>query len=1129
MKKITPFFITLLLLCLSHTTNSQNIVINEILTSNSIINQDEDGSYQDWIEIRNNGATTVNLHNYGLSDDVAIPFKWSFPTVFLGAGQYMLIWCSDKDRAIPGSPLHTNFKISSAGQTLVLTTDAGLTLDTVTTPAMLQNISYGRIPNGTGPFQFFNVVTPEAANGSVAYTEALSPPTFSQESGILSANFDLTLSTAVPGSTILYTLDGSEPQLSNLGGTTYTYKNQYQQVNSAQPIGPLLTNSFRTYQYSAPVAIADRSSQPNKISAMSTTFYFNPTYMPTSPVFKGTVVRAKLVKPGALESKTETKTYYISPSGTNRFTLPVLSLSLDENKLFDYNSGISVAGVDFDNWRSANPDADPTYEADNANYWRKGIANEKVANMTYLVNGVEVLNQDIGIRIHGGVTRSFRSKSYNLYSRAEYGKDNMHYNFFSNLTENRFTNLVLRNSGGDFIHTMFRDALCHALVRNLNCITESYQPTVSFINGEYNGILNLREKYDDNYFSRTFNISGNELDYLADRGLADYGNVVYGDDVHYQSMLSYLNTNSMGIQSNYDYIKTQLDPDSFSDYEITNIYLQNVDWPGTNIEYWRKKTASYIPDAPYGHDGRWRWALHDLDDTFSLAAGLDINLNTLALATEPNGPDYPNPAWSTFVLRKLLESPVYRNDFINRFADLMNTTFLPTRVVNMLDVMKSNIEPEIAEHIARWKLPETVANWQVYLQQERNFANQRPAYQRNHIRSQFGIASNINATLDVSNEAHGYIKINTIEIKPGTPSIETNPYPWTGVYFSNIPVTLKAIAKPGFVFSNWTGASSSNNPEITISSADSFAVTAVFVPEVMPSSQPIYFWMMNSAIPNNIPLETLSTTFKAGAIDGVIQYQSCLVGYPFTAADLVNWRKASMERRNSPTNINYIPLANNDLTFAASDMKGLQIKEPLQNGSLGNTMVFNFPTNVKKDIKFSFAAINELTNATAILIDYATNAGAPVWLTAGLASSTLPLTGTYQLFDIDFSSITAANNNPDFKIRLRFTGINMTADTGARITFNNIAVHGTEMTLAVAQSNVQLFSVYPNPASEVVNVVGINQIGVVNYKIFAIDGKQIKEGKVENSQIDLTSLSNGLYLLQLETEGKIEIKKISKK
>jgi hypothetical protein len=1126
MKKITPFFITMLLFFLSQTVTSQNIVINEVLASNSNINQDEDDSYQDWVEIRNNGAASVNLTDFGLSDDATMPFKWTFPNVSIGAGQYLLIWCSDKDRANAGEPLHTNFKLSSGGETITLTNASGVTLNTVTTPAMLQNISYGRIPNGTGSFLFMNVVTPAAANGSVGYTEALTPPTFSQESGMLSAGFNLTLSTTVPGATILYTLDGSEPMASNLGGTTYSYKNQYREANASQTSGPLLNNSFRTFQYSIPLAIADRSSQPNKVSAISTTFAFNPTYLPATAIFKGTVVRTKLIKPGALDSQTETRTYYISPLGANRFSLPVLSLSIDENKLFDYNNGISVAGVDFENWRTANPTADPTYEEDNGNYFRRGRDYERTANMTYLVNGVEVLNQNVGIRVHGGISRSTRSKSYNLYARAEYGKDKMNYNFFSNLSEDKFDNLVLRNSGGDFIHTMFRDGLCHNLVRSLNCLTESYQPTVSFINGEYNGILNLREKYDDKFFARTFNIASTELDYLVDQGDSSNGQADYGDDTHYQAMLSYLNSNTMATPANFTYIKTQMDTDSFNDYHITNIYLQNVDWPGTNIEYWRKRTASYIPNAPYGHDGRWRWAFHDLDDTFGLATD-DIGFNTLELATEPNGPEYPNPAWSTFILRKLLVSPTYKNDFINRFADLMNTTFLPTRVLDMIDSMKSAIEPEILEHIERWKMPLELDNWEFYLNQERDFANQRPALQRNHIRSEFGITSNINATLAVSDYAHGYVKINTIDIKVGTPSITSNPYPWTGVYFSNIPVTLKAIANPGYVFSHWTGASSSTNAEITINSAANFSVTAVFVAETVATSQPIYYWIMNSTIANNTPLETLNTTYRAGTVDGVIQYQSCLVGYPFTAADLVNWRKASMERRNLPTDINYIPLANNDLPFATSDMKGLQIKEPLQSGSLENTMVFNFSTTGQKDIKFSFAAINELTNATGILIDYAVNAGTPVWLTTGLAASTLPMTNVYQLFNIDFTSITAVSNNANFKIRLRFTGTNMTVDNGNRITFNNIALHGTEIVLAVEENFSLQYAVYPNPVTDIINVVGINT--VANYKLYTIDGKQVKSGILENAQINLSDLSKGLYLLQIESEGKIETKKISKK
>jgi hypothetical protein len=120
MKKSTPFFITLLLLLLTQSVISQNLVINEIVTSNTTINQDEDSSYQDWIELRNNSASAINLTGFGLTDDATLPYKWTFPNVSIGAGQYLLVWCSDKNKTVPGSPLHTNFKISSSGEAITL-------------------------------------------------------------------------------------------------------------------------------------------------------------------------------------------------------------------------------------------------------------------------------------------------------------------------------------------------------------------------------------------------------------------------------------------------------------------------------------------------------------------------------------------------------------------------------------------------------------------------------------------------------------------------------------------------------------------------------------------------------------------------------------------------------------------------------------------------------------------------------------------------------------------------------------------------------------------------------------------------------------------------------------------------
>ena len=305
MKKITPFLIALLLLCFVPTMQSQ-VVINEVLSSNSTVLADENGSYEDWVELLNTGASSVNLNGYGLSDDADLPLKWTFPNVSIGAGQYLLVWCSDKNRRVPGSPLHTNFKISSEGEVVLLSTAGGVFVNTSPETETLQNISIGRSPNGTGNFLFFGLPTPNAANTTASYTESLPSPIFSQNSGFVTAGFSLSISTDVPGASIIYTVDGSEPKSTNLGGTTYSYKNQYPEV-FGQVSGPLLTKSFQTLNYTGPIPIADRSALPNKLAGISTTYDADPsTYMPANPIYKGTVVRAKVIKPGALDSKLST-------------------------------------------------------------------------------------------------------------------------------------------------------------------------------------------------------------------------------------------------------------------------------------------------------------------------------------------------------------------------------------------------------------------------------------------------------------------------------------------------------------------------------------------------------------------------------------------------------------------------------------------------------------------------------------------------------------------------------------------------------------------------------------------------------------------------------------------------------
>lgn len=212
--------------------------------------------------------------------------------------------------------------------------------------------------------------------------------------------------------------------------------------------------------------------------------------------------------------------------------------------------------------------------------------------------------------------------------------------------------------------------------------------------------------------------------------------------------------------------------------------------------------------------------------------------------------------------------------------------------------------------------------------------------------------------------------------------------------------------------------------------------------EMLLTSQLIHFWLFDTSLENDTPLESIDPVF--GLVDGGnLVYHSALLGYPFDP-EHENWRKASMERRNSPTPINYRPDGNNGISYENSNMRAIQIKQPFTGDGGQNTMYFHLPTTDFKDAIFRFAAMDEGA-ADNLIVDYSTVAGTPVWTLSGLTNPTPALSEDYQLYEFDFSAITSVNNNPDFKVRIRFDGSNMSADEGNRVTFNNFSLDATSI------------------------------------------------------------------------------------
>lgn len=1086
---------------------AQDLAINEVMASNDNVIADADGDYEDWIEIYNYGTTPINLDGFGLSDDDTDLFQWTFPAYDIQPGEYLLIWASDKNISVLGQDFHTNFKISAGGEDVFLSDAQGNVIDTAPETALDTDVSLGRQPDGIGSWLFFYTPTPGASNVGTGLSQLMTPPTFSHNSGLYTTTFNLTLSHADPNVQIVYTLDGSEPDLSNLSGTSFSYKNQYPLQPTDTP-GPLLTSSYISNVYSAPITIDDRSPDPDVLTIKNPHQFDLIT--PLNPVRKATVIKAKAYVSG-IESETVSQTYFVW-SGGNPYDIPVISLQIQENYLFDYNDGIYTSGVDFDTWRIENPSNTQYWRPDWNNYWRRGSDWEYPTSVELFESTTlnSVTNVNGGMRIHGNNSRALAIKNLRLYARSDYSSQNTFEHDLFNVSipdatvanNNEFKRIMLRGNGSG--GPVSYDVVFNRAMQPIYNGVARIEPAIHFINGEYWGLTAIRDRIDKHHFALNFDLDDDDIVMIDCKGVnceLDEGDNPDFDD--YIDMRDYILNNNMSVQANFDQAASMLDMKSYIDHMVLEIFAANDSYERV---FWKVRTPV---NNEYG-DGKWRLTVQDFE------ASLNDNINWMEHWADPLNNN--NEA----LLGALLENTDFQHQFINRFADVMNTVLETSYFNDVVNFTFTEVSPYLVEDEARY--PKT----DFYESSEQtdllDWGTNRPNAQRIQLQNYFNLNSVIDITLDVSDVQAGFVKINTIEVKEETPGVSQNPYPWVGKYFEAIPVTLEAIAMPGYEFSHWSGDVTGTDNMLTVTPSTNMQVQANFTASPVNTEEVVYFWLMDGDIPNDTPLLGLDATYSNNGLLATINYTSCLTGYPFDE-NHPDWRTASFERKNSPTDLNYMPEANSDIPYSEGIMKGVQVKQPFQANGLENYLEFEMPTDNLENIKFSFA-VETNGAADTILLDYWDG---NAWVDAGLANSTVAVPDDYEVREFDFSNISIANDNTDFKIRMRFDGVDMTIDNGDEVRLNNIALTG-ESTLAVKDPlNTDVIKIYPNPTYNFVNIEAKQEI--TSASLFDIFGKLIQNHFVNKKDltINMENLAAGIYFLKVSSGTNEETIKLIKR
>lgn len=520
---------------------------------------------------------------------------------------------------------------------------------------------------------------------------------------------------------------------------------------------------------------------------------------------ESTTLKFVLYKKGKQLGAVQTHDVFIN----TQHDLAVISLSTDPVNLWDEEIGIYT---------------EKNYAKKGKEWERNGVIN------FYEEDGTRGFSREVGIRIHGGGTRGLPQKSFRILITNKENNQTLKYPLFPDGKVQNFNSFILRNAGGDWSHTHLRDALMQEIVEdaNLTVDLQDYRPAVLYLNGQYWGLYDIRERYDQDYFSNHYGADAKRVNiyYVPHDVGVDRGRIKLdeGKDTGGVELYNKLFDQTKSCQSCTDLNNLQqyLDPINYRDYLITELHFNNFDWPYGNAKLWRYETNAFEPNAPYGLDGRFRWLLFDLDVGFGAGKQSEEDMQRSARAN----PYQDRLVDDHFPFRNLFYNYSFANEFVNQYADLLNTSFKYENVVAKIDELAGAIDSEMPRQIERWHNKETwpgiinnqenidkiksigsYEEWKNNVELLKVYAYWRPIYMKEHTIKFFNLSGMSNISINTNNPACGSIKVNSIVI-------DKEQMPWVGEYFNDVRIDVEAISSAGCKFVSWTGDIESDNEKI---------------------------------------------------------------------------------------------------------------------------------------------------------------------------------------------------------------------------------------------------------------------------------------------------------------------------
>lgn len=676
------------------TEAAEHVVINEVCSNNFSVICDEEGNYSDYVELYNPAFLPVSMTGFSLSDSSNELQKCSLESVIIPAKGYFMIWLDASDENIVG---HASFKLSREGEKVYLSNKYGEITDCADVPKLSYNTVFARENDG---LEIWKIQTPTAGEtnetAETVLEEKQKEPEFSAESGFYETPFTLEI-TADKDKLIFYTLDGSAPT-----------------IDSKQYTGPLL--------------ITDAGGNEN-VYAARTDLTAVMEYVPSFKVDKATIVRAMVYDPDSnTVSGSVTKTYFVGFGAKKEYDgYGIISLVTDPDNLFDSQTGIYGNGAALEEYKKAaglkGGKVPETYEDEDGNIhymymstnaYYTGKEWEREAELTYFDEEHALrLSQGVGIRISGESTRNAAQKSFNVYARDIYDKNKiLTYDFFEN---GKYSSIKIRNGGTDHEGSKIYDAFLQSLAEDRDVSIQESRPCVVFLNGEYWGLYNIRERYKEDYFFNHYGINANNI-WMIDSGAISIGSWEAWND--YNEVLQFIAENDMTDEENYARACELIDMQSFIDWYCIQLYINNDDTSfDKNIALWR---SIRIGDGKY-EDGRWRFMLCDLDGAIG----------------DPRDNTFEDSEWwkqdfdlmDEGMIKSLIKNEDFKKQFKESFIEIADTVFHYDKVHEELEKWKEEYKIQVVKSHQRFLAEQTnEKEYDSYIEYIDNFFKERRNY-----------------------------------------------------------------------------------------------------------------------------------------------------------------------------------------------------------------------------------------------------------------------------------------------------------------------------------------------------------------------------------------------------------------